>query len=42
MQFDPILPQARVKAMKAQGYWNDLILTDYFDRSWPRCLTRRL
>ncbi|MGB8893289.1 MAG: cyclohexanecarboxylate-CoA ligase [Pseudolabrys sp.] len=32
MQFDPILPQARVKAMKAQGYWNDLILTDYFDR----------
>ena len=32
MQFDPILPQARIKAMKAQGYWNDLILTDYFDR----------
>jgi cyclohexanecarboxylate-CoA ligase len=32
MQFDPILPQARVKTMKAQGYWNDLILTDYFDR----------
>lgn len=32
MQFDPILPQARVKAMKAQGYWNDLILTDYFER----------
>ncbi len=32
MQLDPILPQARVEAMKAQGYWNDLILTDYFDR----------
>jgi len=32
MQFDPILPQARIKAMKAHGYWNDLILTDYFDR----------
>jgi cyclohexanecarboxylate-CoA ligase len=32
MQFDPILPQARVKAMKAQNYWNDFILTDYFDR----------
>ena len=32
MQFDPTLPQARVKAMKAQGYWNDFILTDYFDR----------
>ena len=32
MQFDPILPQARVKAMKAHGYWNDLILTDYFER----------
>lgn len=32
MQFDPILPLARIKAMKAQGYWNDLILTDYFDR----------
>ena len=34
MQFDPILPQARIKAMKAQAYWNDLILTDYF----PRCV----
>jgi len=32
MQFDPILPSARIKAMKAQGYWNDLILTEYFDR----------
>jgi cyclohexanecarboxylate-CoA ligase len=32
MQFDPILPPARIKAMKAHGYWNDLILTDYFDR----------
>src|SRR6516164_4637480 len=32
MQFDPILPQARIKAMKAQAYWNDLILTDYFQR----------
>jgi cyclohexanecarboxylate-CoA ligase len=32
MQLDPILAPARIKAMKAQGYWNDLILSDYFDR----------
>ena len=32
MQFDPILPPARVKAMKSQGYWTDLILIDYFER----------
>jgi cyclohexanecarboxylate-CoA ligase len=32
MRFDPILPLARIKAMKAQGYWHDLVLTDYFDR----------
>jgi cyclohexanecarboxylate-CoA ligase len=32
MQFDPILPPARVKAMKSQGYWSDLILIDYFER----------
>src|SRR6516225_9086710 len=32
MQFDPILPPTRVKAMTAQGYWKGLILTDYFDR----------
>jgi len=32
MQFDPILPPARVKAMTAQGYWHGLIATDYFDR----------
>jgi len=32
MQFDPILPSTRVKAMTAQGYWKKLILTDYFDR----------
>jgi len=32
MQFDPILPPARVKAMKSQGHWSDLILTDYFER----------
>src|SRR6516165_8605695 len=32
MQFDPILPPARVNAMTAQGYWQGLILTDYFDR----------
>ncbi len=32
MQFDPILPPARVKAMTTQGYWKGLILSDYFDR----------
>jgi cyclohexanecarboxylate-CoA ligase len=32
MRFDPILPLARIKAMKAQGYWHDFVLTDYFDR----------
>ena len=32
MEFDPILPPARVKAMKSQGCWNDLILTDYLER----------
>jgi cyclohexanecarboxylate-CoA ligase len=32
MQLDPILAPARIKAMKVQGYWNDFILTDYFDR----------
>src|SRR6516225_7801785 len=32
MQFDPILPPTRVKAMTAQDYWQGLILTDYFDR----------
>ena len=32
MRFDPILPLARIKAMKAQGYWYDFVLTDYFDR----------
>jgi cyclohexanecarboxylate-CoA ligase len=31
MRFDPILPLARIKAMKAQGYWHDFVLTDYFD-----------
>ena len=32
MDFDPILPPARVQAMKSQGYWDDLILTDYLER----------
>ncbi len=32
MQLDPILAPARIEVMKAQGYWNDFILTDYFDR----------
>jgi len=32
MKFDPILPLARVKAMKSRGYWSDLILIDYFER----------
>ena len=32
MQFDPILPEARVKAMKEDGFWPDQIVTDYLDR----------
>jgi cyclohexanecarboxylate-CoA ligase len=32
MRFDPILPPARVAAMKAQGHWRDRRLTDIFDR----------
>jgi cyclohexanecarboxylate-CoA ligase len=32
MQFDPILPEARVKAMKEGGFWPDQIVTDYLDR----------
>ena len=32
MEFDPILPPARIKAMKSQRRWSDLILTDYFER----------
>ena len=35
MQFDPILPLARITAMKSQGHWRDLNLIDYFER----CLT---
>jgi cyclohexanecarboxylate-CoA ligase len=35
MKFDPILPLARIKTMKLQGCWSDLILIDYFER----CLT---
>ncbi|HJQ57942.1 MAG TPA: cyclohexanecarboxylate-CoA ligase [Vineibacter sp.] len=31
MRFDPILPPARVAAMKAQGHWRDRLLTDLFD-----------
>jgi cyclohexanecarboxylate-CoA ligase len=35
MQFNPILPPARIKAMREAGLWGDLTLADYFDR----CLT---
>jgi cyclohexanecarboxylate-CoA ligase len=31
MRFDPILPPARVAAMKSQGYWRDRLLLDAFD-----------
>lgn len=32
MQFDVILPDERRRAMRAQGYWRDLVVTDYLDR----------
>jgi cyclohexanecarboxylate-CoA ligase len=32
MQFDPILPQARLDAMYAQGHWRDEVMGDYLDR----------
>ena len=33
MKFDPILPAARVQAMRSQGYWGDELLLDHLDRS---------
>src|SRR6266508_2273055 len=32
MQFDPIVPKARVEAMRAQGHWRDAVMADYLDR----------
>lgn len=32
MKFDPILPEGRVTAMRAQGYWGDDLLIDHLDR----------
>jgi cyclohexanecarboxylate-CoA ligase len=32
MEFDPIVPQARVEAMWAQGHWRDAVMADYLDR----------
>lgn len=32
MQCDPILPPARIEAMRSQGCWSDLIPIDYFER----------
>lgn len=32
MKFDPILPEGRTAAMRAQGYWGDELLVDYLDR----------
>jgi cyclohexanecarboxylate-CoA ligase len=32
MEFDPILPSARVDAMRSQRHWGDLILIDYLER----------
>ena len=37
MEFDPILPEARARAMRAQGFWGDELLTDRFDH----CVTQR-
>lgn len=32
MEFDPILPEARVRAMRGQGFWGDELLTNRLDR----------
>ena len=32
MQFDPILPETRVRAMYAQGHWRTEVMADYLDR----------
>lgn len=32
MKFDPILPKARVEAMRAQRHWGDELLVDHLDR----------
>jgi cyclohexanecarboxylate-CoA ligase len=32
MRFDPILPEARVRTMRAQGHWGDELLIDRLDR----------
>jgi cyclohexanecarboxylate-CoA ligase len=31
MEFDPILPHARIQAMREAGFWRDRLLTDYLD-----------
>ena len=33
MQFDPILPPERVKAMEAAGLWRNRLITDYLDEA---------
>ncbi len=32
MQFDTILPPSRIAAMKKQGHWRGLVLSDYLDK----------
>ncbi|HYM30023.1 MAG TPA: cyclohexanecarboxylate-CoA ligase [Candidatus Cybelea sp.] len=36
MNFDPILPSARVTAMRRQGHWRDRVLTEYLDEAIAR------
>lgn len=36
MNFDAILPHLRIEQMRASGYWNDSILTDYWDGAVSR------
>ena len=33
MQFDPILPEERVRSMRLAGFWRDRLLTDYLDEA---------
>ncbi len=37
MIVDPILPQARIDAMRSEGWWRDENLLDYFDAALAAC-----
>lgn len=33
MQFDPVLPEERIRSMRLAGFWRDRLLTDYLDEA---------